>query len=69
MESKGRVKPRQRLMSDRPASKKNMGLISFVIPTRNEPEIETLIEEIRRVMRNLRRRFEVIVIDRSDDDT
>jgi dolichol-phosphate mannosyltransferase len=69
MESKGREKPRQRLISDHLASKKNTGLISYVIPTRNEPEIETLIEEIRRVMRNLRRRFEVIVIDRSDDDT
>lgn len=47
----------------------NGGLVSFVIPTRNEPKIGTLIEEVKRVMNSLRRRFEVIVIDRSDDDT
>ncbi|MEM3607837.1 MAG: polyprenol monophosphomannose synthase [Candidatus Bathyarchaeia archaeon] len=44
-------------------------MISFVIPTWNEPMIQSLIKGIDSVMDEMGRDFEVIVIDRSDDDT
>ena len=44
-------------------------MISFVIPTWNEPMIQTLIRDIYAVMDELGRDFEVIVVDCSDDDT
>lgn len=43
-------------------------MISFVIPTRNEPDIEKLIQKIKDVMKD-DRPYEIIVIDYSEDDT
>ena len=43
--------------------------ISVVIPTRNEPQIQVLIQSIQSVLKEHSRIFEVIVIDKSDDDT
>lgn len=43
--------------------------ISVVIPTRNEPKIQVLIRSIQSVLKKLTETFEVIVIDKSDDDT
>lgn len=44
-------------------------MISFVIPTRNEPMIQFLINGIKSVMNKVGDDFEVVVIDCSDDDT
>lgn len=43
--------------------------VSVVIPTRNEPKIQVLIRSIQSVLKKLTETFEVIVIDKSDDDT
>ncbi len=44
-------------------------LISFVVPTRNEPQIQDLLRSIGSVMDGLDEDFEMMVVDRSDDDT
>lgn len=44
-------------------------MISILIPTRNEPEIQNLVAEIREVLSQAKEPFEILVIDKSDDDT
>ncbi|MEM2123117.1 MAG: polyprenol monophosphomannose synthase [Candidatus Bathyarchaeia archaeon] len=44
-------------------------MISFVIPTRNEPMIQILIRDINSIMNEIGGAFEVIIVDLSDDDT
>lgn len=46
---------------------KGSTLISIVIPTRNEPQIQDVISGIHEVMKD--QTYEIIVIDKSDDDT
>jgi dolichol-phosphate mannosyltransferase len=44
-------------------------LISILLPTRNEPDIEKLIANIHETLSRTAEQFEVVVIDKSDDDT
>ncbi len=44
-------------------------MISVILPTKNEPLAYDLIEEIAKIMRGLKRPYEIIAIDDSDDDT
>ena len=44
-------------------------MISVVLPTRNEPEVETLVARIRETLSQSNEPFEVLVVDKSDDDT
>jgi len=44
-------------------------MISVILPTRNEPEVEKLITKVREVLAEVNKPFEIVVIDRSDDDT
>jgi dolichol-phosphate mannosyltransferase len=44
-------------------------MISIILPTKNEPLVNDLIEEIAKVMKGLKRPYEIIAIDDSDDDT
>lgn len=44
-------------------------MISILIPTRNEPEIQNLVAKIREVLSQVNQPFEIVVIDKSDDDT
>ncbi|MEM2840679.1 MAG: polyprenol monophosphomannose synthase [Candidatus Bathyarchaeia archaeon] len=44
-------------------------LISIVIPTRNEPMVEELVTRIRQILRNQTCDYEILAVDKSDDDT
>jgi len=44
-------------------------MISLVLPTRNEPEVEKLVTKIRETLSQSSESFEILVIDKSDDDT
>ncbi|OGD53282.1 hypothetical protein A3K80_05575 [Candidatus Bathyarchaeota archaeon RBG_13_38_9] len=44
-------------------------LISIIIPTKNEPAIETLISKITEVMKRLNVNYDILAVDKSDDDT
>jgi dolichol-phosphate mannosyltransferase len=44
-------------------------MISVILPTKNEPLAYDLIEEIAKIMKGLKRPYEIIAIDDSDDDT
>jgi len=44
-------------------------MISIVLPTRNEPEVDKLIAKIREILTQSNEAFEIVVIDKSDDDT
>ena len=44
-------------------------LISIIIPTRNEPAVEDLISKINDVMKSLNRDYNILAVDKSDDDT
>ena len=44
-------------------------MISIVLPTRNEPVVGQLITAVHEVLTQSRERFEIVVIDKSDDDT
>ncbi len=44
-------------------------MISIVLPTRNEPGVGQLITAVREVLTQSHEPFEIVVIDKSDDDT
>jgi dolichol-phosphate mannosyltransferase len=44
-------------------------MISILLPTRNEPDVEKLIAKIHDTVRRSDESFEIVVIDKSDDDT
>ncbi len=44
-------------------------MISIILPTKNEPLVNNLIEEIKIVLKELDKPFEIIAIDDSKDDT
>ena len=44
-------------------------LISIIIPTKNEPAVETLISKITEVMKPLNMNYHILAVDKSDDDT
>ena len=45
-------------------------MISVILPTRNEPDVEELIANARETLSKLTKEsFEIVVIDKSDDDT
>ena len=44
-------------------------LISIIIPTKNEPAIETLISKITEIMKPLNVNYNILAVDKSDDDT
>jgi dolichol-phosphate mannosyltransferase len=44
-------------------------LISIIIPTKNEPAIETLISKITEIMKSLNIDYNILAVDKSDDDT
>ncbi len=44
-------------------------MISILLPTRNEPDIEKLIVNIHETLSRTAEQFEMVVIDKSDDDT
>ncbi len=46
-----------------------MHLISIIIPTRNEPAVEDLISKINDVMKSLNSDYNILAVDKSDDDT
>lgn len=50
-------------------SKAGSGIISIVLPTRNEPSVESLITQIRETMRSIRDDYEILAVDKSTDDT
>jgi len=43
--------------------------VSVVIPTRNEPLIETLLEQVQAELAHEVKDYEIIVVDKSDDNT
>ncbi len=44
-------------------------LISIIIPTKNEPAVETLISKITEVMKPLNMNYHILAVDKSDDNT
>jgi len=44
-------------------------LISIIIPTKNEPAVETLISKITKVMKPLNMNYHILAVDKSDDNT
>ena len=44
-------------------------MISIILPTKNEPLVSDLIEEIAKTMKDLKKPYEILAIDDSDDDT
>jgi len=44
-------------------------LISILLPTRNEPLVHILVEDIRKVMKEVSEPYEIVAIDKSDDGT
>ncbi len=44
-------------------------MISIVLPTKNEPKIDKLIGLIKKVFDEINERYEILVIDKSNDDT
>ena len=44
-------------------------LISIIIPTRNEPAVEDLISKIKEIMKPLNTDYNILAVDKSDDDT
>jgi len=44
-------------------------LISIMIPTRNEPAVESLISKIKNVMKPLNIEYSILAVDKSDDNT
>ncbi|WP_455278398.1 polyprenol monophosphomannose synthase [[Eubacterium] cellulosolvens] len=44
-------------------------MISIIIPTRNEPAVEDLISKIKEIMKSLNIDYEILAVDKSDDDT
>ncbi len=46
-----------------------MNLISIMIPTRNEPAVEDLISKIKEIMKPLNLEYNILAVDKSDDDT
>jgi len=44
-------------------------MISIILPTKNEPLVCDLIEEIAMIMKGLKRPYEILAIDDSNDDT
>jgi dolichol-phosphate mannosyltransferase len=45
------------------------GVLSITIPTRNEPRVEDLVTQLRQTMRSHNQEFDILAIDKSDDDT
>lgn len=44
-------------------------LISIVLPTRNEPLVQDLVAQLRETMQPITSEYEILAIDKSDDDT
>ena len=44
-------------------------MISIILPTKNEPRVHHLVEEIRLVINRIKIPYEIIAIDDSEDDT
>ena len=44
-------------------------MISIVLPTRNEPVVQDLVAQIRETMQSITNDYEILAIDKSDDDT
>lgn len=44
-------------------------LISILIPTRNEPVVEDLVSKIKKIMKSLDMDYDILAVDKSDDDT
>jgi len=44
-------------------------LIEYIIPTKNEPNVITLVEKIKEVMSSVTERYEITLVDISTDDT
>jgi dolichol-phosphate mannosyltransferase len=44
-------------------------LISIVLPTRNEPAVQDLIAQLRETMKSVTDDYEILAVDKSDDDT
>ncbi|WP_455369969.1 polyprenol monophosphomannose synthase [[Eubacterium] cellulosolvens] len=44
-------------------------MISIMIPTRNEPAVEDLISKIKEIMKPLNLEYNILAVDKSDDDT
>ncbi|MGB6681993.1 MAG: polyprenol monophosphomannose synthase [Candidatus Bathyarchaeia archaeon] len=44
-------------------------LISIIIPTKNEPAVETLISKINEIMKSLNMDYNILAVDKSADDT
>jgi len=44
-------------------------LISILLPTRNEPLVHVLVDDIRKVMEEVSEPYEIVAVDRSDDGT
>ncbi|MBS7623668.1 glycosyltransferase [Candidatus Bathyarchaeota archaeon] len=44
-------------------------MISVVLPTRNEPTVQDLIAQLRETMKSVTTDYEILAVDKSDDDT
>jgi len=44
-------------------------MISIILPTRNEPSVENLVNQIRESMRSIKDDYEILAVDKSTDDT